>query len=101
MIIYMNKIPKFKYRHWVSISNMFLPKLYGVNIVYDRTGKAPEVMPVYIPFLRVEHQNGWLLLEIPMWRENPWVILMFKQWPFFYVSRGGAIQLDIRTTEDE
>lgn len=95
MIIYMNKIAKFKYSRWQKIRNMFLPRLYGFNVVYDRSGKDPEVMPVYIPFARMERGEGMAVIEISAWSENALVVMLFTRWPFVYFARGGGIQLDI------
>ena len=101
MIIYMNKEPRFYYKRWQKIANMLWPRLYGVNIVYDNSGKDPEVMPVYIPFMRVERGDGQMVIELGMWGEAATVIMLFTTWPFMYVTSGGGIELDVRTMEDE
>lgn len=100
MIIYLNKQPRVRYRKWQKIAHMLLPRLYGVNIVWDSSGKEPEIMPVYIPFMRYEAGDGQLLIEVGAWSENAIVILLFNRPPFVYITRGGGIELDIRREDD-
>ena len=95
MIIYMNKMPTFKYSRWQKIRNMLLPRLYGFNVVYDKSGKDPEVMPVYIPFARIERGEGVMVIEISAWTEDALVVMLYNQWPFIYATKGGGIQLDV------
>lgn len=100
MIIYLNREAKYYYRRWQRIAHMLWPRLYGVNIVWDDSGKEPEVMPVYIPFMRVERGDGHMLIELGMWTDSAIVILLFLRWPFIYVTNGGGIELDVRNIED-
>jgi hypothetical protein len=97
----MNKVARFRYKRWHHIANMLMPRLHGINVVWDNSGKEPEVMPVYIPFIRFLPGDGQLLIEIAAWSENALVILLFSQWPFVYWERGGGIELDIRRKDDE
>jgi hypothetical protein len=101
MIVYMNRMPKYKYSRWQKIKNMFLPRLIGINVVHDRSGKDPEIMPVYIPFVRYEKGNGMLLIELAAWTHDAVVILLYSQWPFVYVTRGGGTELDIKRIGDD
>lgn len=101
MIIYMNRVVRYKYSRWQKIRNMFLPQLYGFNVVYDKSGKEPEVMPVYIPFARIERGEGILVIEISAWSTNALVVMLYNRWPFIYVARGGGIQLDIINKGDD
>ena len=80
---------------------MLWPRLYGINIVWDRSGKEPEVMPVYIPFIRYETMPGQLLIEISGWTNDATIILLHRNWPFVYITKGGGIELDVRNMEDE
>jgi hypothetical protein len=89
----MDRVPKQRFDRKVKFPNMLMPRLIGVNIA---PGEPVEVIPVYIPFLRWEPGDGQLLIELAMWTDNAWVILLYSRWPFVYITRGGGVNLSER-----
>jgi len=98
MIIYMDRVPTYRFKSKQSFAKMLWPRLIGINI---SPGDPPEVIPVYIPFARVEPGDGQVVIELSMWTEDAWVILLYKRWPFVYITRGGGIDLATRRIDED
>ena len=99
MIVYIDRVPRYKFPKRISFRGMLWPRLEGVNIVGDENGF--EVVPVYVPFARISPGDGQLLIELAMWSHNAWIIFLFNRWPFIYIERGGGTDLESREIDED
>lgn len=97
MIVYIDRVPRYKFSNRMKFKGLLWPRLEGVNIV--GSGDDLEIVPVYVPFARIFPGYGQILIELAMWSHDAWVILLYNRWPFIYVTKGGGIDLESRDIE--
>ena len=100
MKYFINGKLKETFRRWIAnYEGSYLMKLVGIQLLIGK--RAPEVIPVYVPFVTVEDHPGQRSYIFNFWRnEQALVVSFFSVFPWIniFISRD---QLMDNVGEDE
>lgn len=94
MKIFHQRVEVERFPNWFwKLQNLWLVKLTGINLDtrMDRGRLNLDAKPVYTPFAAVTRSAGQFILDVYLWRDYCWTLMLMRVPPYIVVS-GGKIE---------